>query len=244
MNREDALRSQSSGQIEKVGQDSPFAFACHAGVPCFTECCRLLDLALSPYDVLRLRRATGLTSQQIFDQYLIEELEEKSIFPIYYLTMVDDGRASCVFVTQNGCSIYQDRPGACRTYPLGRAVTFQCAQKKSEHYILLRENHCLGFNQPEKTNVAVFCKEQGVDEYNRFNDAMASLLQHPKARTGVVLDESQFRLFTLALYNIDTFRNRLEHGDFPNIQIPENVLADDEQLLLFMISYLESFLFS
>ena len=41
-------------QILPTATDRPFTFACHPGVPCFTECCRELDLALTPYDVLRL----------------------------------------------------------------------------------------------------------------------------------------------------------------------------------------------
>ena len=36
-------------------QHGKFSFACHPDVPCFTKCCSDLDLALTPYDVLRLK---------------------------------------------------------------------------------------------------------------------------------------------------------------------------------------------
>ncbi len=37
-----------------------FRFHCHPGISCFTDCCRQLELALTPYDVLRLKRRWGL----------------------------------------------------------------------------------------------------------------------------------------------------------------------------------------
>src|SRR5574340_1172214 len=92
--------------FEPIAADEPFAFSCHPGVPCFTECCRELDLALSPYDVLRLKKAVGLTSNQFLEQYVLVEWQEDQVLPTCYLTMVDDGRASCVFVNQHGCSVY------------------------------------------------------------------------------------------------------------------------------------------
>ena len=99
-----------------------FTFACHPGVPCFTDCCRMLELALTPYDVLRLRKATGLTSRELLENYIITEQDPGEPFPRFYLTMVDDGRASCVFVSPQGCTVYPHRPSACRAYPLGRAA--------------------------------------------------------------------------------------------------------------------------
>ena len=106
--------------ITKLGRSETFTFSCHKNVKCFTECCRMLELALTPYDVLRLRLATGLTSGQLLDEYIIIEQDQGEPFPRLYLTMVDDGRASCVFVSAQGCTVYPHRPSACRAYPLGR----------------------------------------------------------------------------------------------------------------------------
>ena len=35
--------------------DDTIGFACHPGVPCFNHCCRDLNQALTPYDVLQLK---------------------------------------------------------------------------------------------------------------------------------------------------------------------------------------------
>jgi len=147
--------------VSSVEPGERFFFLCHKQLHCFTDCCRELELALSPYDVLRLRWATGLTSDELHRRYIIEDKSPGSCFPEFYLTMVDDGRASCVFVTPEGCSIYQNRPGACRTYPLGRGVT-RSGDTISEQFILLREPHCHGFNEQRVQTAHRFMHSQDL----------------------------------------------------------------------------------
>ena len=35
-------------QVEELQPGEPFTFLCHREIACFTQCCRQLDLALSP----------------------------------------------------------------------------------------------------------------------------------------------------------------------------------------------------
>ena len=74
--------------IARIEPGEPFSYLCHRNVDCFTHCCRQLELALTPYDVLRLRQATSLDSAQLLDRYIIVEQDETDIFPRFYLTMV------------------------------------------------------------------------------------------------------------------------------------------------------------
>lgn len=97
-----------------------FSFGCHPDVACYTECCRELDLVLTPYDVLCLCKELQMSSAEFVDRYVVVEQDENDIFPVLYLGMVDDGRASCPFISGNGCNVYNSRPGACRAYPVGR----------------------------------------------------------------------------------------------------------------------------
>ena len=57
-----------------------FSFACHPDVACFTECCRMLDLALTPYDALRLSKHLKLSGSEFLDQYAVIEQEEGDSF--------------------------------------------------------------------------------------------------------------------------------------------------------------------
>jgi len=78
----------------RITLGTAFSFSCHKGVSCFTECCRLLDLALTPYDLLRLRKSTGMHSEKLLESYIIVEHNPDEPFPRFYLTMVDDGRGT------------------------------------------------------------------------------------------------------------------------------------------------------
>ena len=231
----------------RITLGTAFSFSCHEGVSCFTECCRLLDLALTPYDLLRLRKSTGMHSEKLLESYIIVEHNPDEPFPRFYLTMVDDGRESCVFVGKSGCTVYKDRPGACRTYPLGRAAVSRTDGGIQEHYVLMRETHCRGFAEKKQQDIARYSREQGIETYNQFNDSVASILQHDAIKNGLVPSKKQADLYTLALYNIDRFREKLFSGKITSgrlAALEKKSLEDDEQLLDFAIKWLHKELYS
>ncbi len=92
--------------------------------------------------------------------------------------MVDDGRASCPFVGNEGCRVYNDRPGACRTYPLGRGASLEAQGDKALH-ILIREPHCHGFAEEREQTLNQWQNDQDLQEYNRYNDEMLAVINHP-----------------------------------------------------------------
>lgn len=234
--------------IERVEANQKFAFSCHKKLNCFTHCCRMLELALTPYDVLRLKSATNLHSRKFLDRYVIIEQEADDIFPRYYLTMVDDGNGSCVFVTPGGCTVYQDRPAACRTYPMGRGAMRNENNQIEDIYVLLKEDHCQGFEEQNEQTPLEYTQDQGLDIYNRINDALIVIQQHDDLRSGRKLTQTEARLYTLALYDLDTFREKLFSNDLPvATQVTDAMrheLRDDEKLLLFAIDWLADTLFT
>jgi Fe-S-cluster containining protein len=233
--------------IAQIDRDEIFSFACHPGLKCFTECCRLLELALTPYDVLRLRKATGLSSEELLAEHIIIEQEPGEPFPRFYLTMVDDGRDSCIFVGTSGCTVYDHRPGACRAYPLGRAARRTDAGGITEHFVLIRENHCLGSLEPQHQTPTQYGLDQDLTVYNRYSDMVAALLQHPAIRDGFVPSPPQIEFFILALYNIDTFRNLLLADQLAEVRLNRREkapLEDDERLLLFAFETVHRQLFA
>lgn len=227
--------------------DDSFTFNCHSGISCFTHCCRQLELALTPYDALRLKKATGLSSSVFLDNYVIIEREEKDAFPRLYLTMVDDGNASCVFVSKKGCTVYQNRPGACRAYPMGRAAVVTQGRSIREYFVLLQETHCHGFSQDLSQTPRQYGQSQGLSVYNRFNDAVGGILQHEQIRQGMMLTKEQADAYVLSLYNLDTFREMIMKDRLPHSPLNESLrqqLQDDESLLLFAIDWLKNLLFT
>ena len=236
--------------VKMLAPQEKFRFACHPQVSCFTDCCRDLELALTPYDVLRLKRALEMHSHAFLDRYVIIEQTEQETFPRLYLTMVDDGRASCPFVSAAGCNVYTDRPGACRTYPLGRAVSRDLQGGCTEFYVLLSEPHCHGHHaaSTKAFTVATWTEDQGLAPYNAANDALLPLIQHELVKQGRKLTPKEKELFLIALYDLDTFRDFLRQTARSglNLRMPENTtyrFADDTDLLNFAVRWLENELF-
>ena len=238
---------QLPGFVHSLNKGEEFKFACHKGVSCFTECCRLLELTLTPYDILRLRRATGLDSREFLEKYVIIEQEPDESLPRLYLTMIDDGRGSCPFVVSNGCSVYEHRPGACRVYPLGRAARQLQSGKIEEHFVLVKEEHCRGFEESTPQTAERFSLDQGMTEYCTFNDALANLLQHGKVYSDSAEAQRKTELFLLALYNLDEWRAMLTLGAIDSIDAgtaQAMAKSTDEELLIFSFKWLSERIFS
>jgi Fe-S-cluster containining protein len=221
-----------------------FTFSCHAEVPCFNDCCRQIDVVLTPYDVLRLKKRLKMDSAAFLERYVIVEWEEGMRFPHCFLTMVDDGRASCVFVKDDGCSVYEDRPTVCRAYPAGRGTSRRVDGTVTEQFVLVREPHCKGFTFGPKQTVPEYLEAQGLTEYNRFNDQLLQLLQHPKVRAGFRPTRAQMQQFILALYNVDMFRRELLAGrvkmkqPLSPLESRSVISGDDKALLLLGVRWL------
>jgi len=122
------------------------------------------------------------------------------------------------------------------------------AADMDEFFVLLKEQHCQGFAELQSQNISRYSAEQGLDRYNHFNDAVASILQHDQIRAGKKLSEAQIDQFVLALYNLDTFRRLLFAGELPQ-RLPltdtatTQQLANDEELLRYGIQWLAKQIF-
>lgn len=242
------MSEQLPEHFHPIDQEKTFCFSCHPGVACFTECCRQLDLALTPYDVLRLKNGLRMHSGRFLEQYVIVEWDDRLVFPQCYLTMVDDGRASCIFVTKEGCSVYPDRPSACRAYPVGRGARQEADGSIRECFVLVKEPHCQGFQQQTAQTAGEYFLDQGLEEYNRFNDALTTILQHERIRKGWRPSRNQLDQYLLALYNPDMFRQEMADGRI-SLKRPlrpeelQGLAGDDEKLLLLGIAWLQQELF-
>jgi hypothetical protein len=220
--------------VRRLGDNETFRFSCHPQVACFTDCCRQLDLALSPYDVLRLRLALDISGAEFLDRYAIVEKSDEDTFPLVFLAMVDDGQARCPFVTEKGCSVYQDRPGACRTYPVGRGAYLDDNKQPAALFVLLNEPHCQGFENGPEVSINDWLADQELATYNEFNDLLMTVLHHRRIKEGFRPDDRQQERYLNVLYHLDAFRQ--ESGADKNIA--------DQELLRTAVRLLHDELFS
>ena len=220
-----------------------FQFACHPGVPCFNACCSDLTLMLTPYDVLRLRRGLGMTSREFIVPFCDVAAQGGAGFPAVRLRMLDNEHRGCPFVREAGCSIYEHRPSACRTYPLGRATRLDDDGRKIEQFFIVKEGHCRGFEQDSAWTSATWLADQGLEDYNRQNDRLMELVARVR-RAGRTLDQKQVNMAFLALYQPDDFRRFVQDtGMLARVDLDparaEAIFRDEEAMLEFSMDWLE-----
>lgn len=235
--------------VSRLCNSKPFSFRCHPNISCFNECCRELELILTPYDVLCLCRELRMSATEFIGRFAVVEEDENGGFPRLYLGMVDDGKASCPFISEKGCRVYNSRPGACRAYPVGRGATLDVKGRLHEIHVLVREEHCLGFREPDSHTVAEWFENQGLNDYNAINDEVLSLLQHEQMHQSVCFTRKQKENFMLALYKLDEFRKVVSAVAFQKTnklsqEEREAILEDDLSLLRFGIDWLKKLLFT
>ena len=193
-----------------LSENDTFLFSCSKKVRCFNECCRDLNQFLTPYDILRLKHCLDLSSNLFLERYTTQQIGHETGLPIITLKTTDPHKLKCPFVTSSGCSVYEDRPSSCRTYPLVRiASRSRETGKIAEQYILLKESHCLGFEQDRSWTVREWIQDQNVTFYNEMNDMLLEVIGLKNRLIPGPLDIKSRFAFHMALYDLDTFRSHI-----------------------------------
>jgi len=214
---------------------SSFRFQCHPGLSCFTRCCREPTIILKPYDLLRLRRRLGLSSTAFLARYTIRTVEESSGLPLRLLARRDNPGTGCPFLQdQEGCGVYEDRPEACRLFPVIQGSNLEGAAIKAV-YFLKHLDYCQGWAEGPIWTLEQWRLDQGLLPYEAHNQPWAAIILELGAR-GVGVNLSQARLFELAMYDLDGFRSFvLESAFAQNFDLTEaavEVLGREDTALL------------
>jgi Fe-S-cluster containining protein len=244
------MTEQSDSRIFSDLDKDTFRFKCHSDISCFNECCAGLRLILTPYDVLRLKNRLGMTGAEFLEKYTETVFEKSSRFPVILLKMSGDEKETCPFVSKEGCTVYTDRPGACRIYPIGRASKTPSAGGTAvkEKFFVVKEEHCKGFLEQKEWTLGEWLSGEGVDEYNAVNDAWLEIISSTKGLGDDAVVMKKMQMYLMACYNLEKFRDFLfKSSFFGHFEIPEEekkTLADDEKaLLLFAVRWLRFSLF-
>jgi len=234
---------------EQLSLSSKFKFNCHKGVKCFTDCCRGINIMLTPYDIVTMRKKLDLTSEEFLAAFTKPELLEKADLPVVTLKLLDDKRKSCPFVDdKEGCAIYNDRPTTCRYYPLGVGSLSYSGEKgeKDEFFFSVKESHCKGFDENKEWTVAKWREDQQVDLRDEVNDGWMELIVRKKSLPeNMKLAQESKKIFFLACYNIDKFKEFvfkstfLKRYDFSDEKI-KAIKNDDIKLLQFGFDWLKA----
>ena len=217
-----------------------FNFRCYKGIDCFNACCRSIDIMLTPYDILRMKQRLGMTSTEFLKEYTEPfEFAKNSVAGVKLKPK--EGSMECRFVTDEGCTVYEDRPTACRYYPIG-LLSLRRADENFDRasYALVREDHCHGHREARPISIADYRKEQGLEEYDEQGRSWRQLILKMKSAGPTIGSPSKasLRFFFMACYDIDRFREFVRSDGFKETydlgaQSLESLYTDDLALLRF-----------
>jgi Fe-S-cluster containining protein len=232
------LKEKILKDYDRLGLDDKFQFACHKEIPCFNECCGDVNIFLTPYDVLRMKKALGVTSSQFLDKYTQMPIQKDMKYPVVMFKMDESQpHQPCQLVGSDGCTIYKDRPWPCRMYPLGLASP-KDDDTGEEFFFLMKEDVCRGFEQRREWTVREWLEDQEVTPYQEFGRLYKELTLHDYFAKGKSLSPERMNLFHMACYDLDTFRRFVFESTFLKrfeieAQTLEDIKLDDEALLRF-----------
>lgn len=211
MSQEDTFKFElpHSSPVEptRLELEDKLKFRCHRGVSCWNECCSRADVTLAPYDVIRLKEATGMDSTDFLKDHTVPfELDMHGV-PGLKLRTNDDG--ACLFMKEEGCSVYENRPTACRYYPSGLLSMKSISESTDErHFLLVKEPHCKGHEEDQIQTIGEYREAQGVEEYDDLNHEWYQIILKKKS-TGPSIgkpSDMSLQLFFMASYDMDRFR--------------------------------------
>ncbi len=241
------MSKMDSVVTEKYTLDTKFNFRCHKGIKCFTHCCSNIEILLTPYDVVRLKKRLGMSSDEFLGKHSIIKIDEQSSHPYAILKMNDDEQRKCPFVTDEGCTVYTDRPANCRYYPVGQGTLKKDGKDgpySEEFYFFIKEPHCYGFHEKQRWTIDSWRKDQEVDLYDSVNRGWKALQLRRNLIGQPELDPQKQSQFFMASYDLDKFRDFIFKSNFLNIfdvdaETVEKIRTDDVELIQFGVEYIK-----
>ncbi len=230
--------------------NSVIQFDCHKQVSCFNACCRNIDIVVTPYDIIRLKRRFNLDSRDFVGASTTPYPMDHHDLPGLKLN-TKPGTTECIFLSEEGCTVYEDRPAACRYYALGSmGVRKKDSSFVEDIFFLVKEQHCRGHEEPRKLSVSQYREEQGVVEYDEMNREWRDVLLKKRSSgptVGRPSDRSR-QLFDMCSYDMDGFREFIQTEGFQEIfdlsaETVSELLADEDALLRFSMRFLKQVLY-
>ncbi len=234
----------------RLEEEERFQFACHPGVPCFNRCCSDVNILLTPLDVLRLARRTGMTTGDFLDAHTITPITKDLHLPVVMLKMTNDDAKTCPFLTDEGCGVYDDRPWACRMYPVGMAVPpARAGVEPDPVFVLFEDDFCDGRKENANWTVDEWRAAQGVEAREQLEAGFRTVVSHPWFIGGRQLDPKRMEMFHMACYDLDAFREFVFETSFLDRfqlepELVEKLREDDGELLRFAFRWLRFALFA
>ena len=226
---------QEPGKDEIVyTAESKFKFDCHPALSCFNQCCREINIFLTPYDVLRMKNNLQLPAGEFLQKYTVAVLAENTGLPVVLLKM-DEETGRCPFVTEKGCRVYPDRPWSCRMYPLN--------QDENGNYTLAEGYvRCFGLDEDREWAVREWLADQGLEAYNEVEALFGKVGEQLKSSGHKIQNSKIQDMYYTSCYDLDKFKRFIFESSFLKVfevdgQTIEKIKSDELELLKFAFQW-------
>ena len=238
-------------QPRQLTLESKICFNCYPGISCFNACCKQADITLAPYDIIRLKNRLGMTSSEFLKKHTVPFQMDGHGTPGVKMRTTDDDPVCLFMDEEKGCTVYEDRPSACRYYPVALLSSRRSDEYHDEQsYAVVQESHCMGHNEPREITVADYRKEQKVEEYDELNRDFYRIMLKKKSAGPAIGKPSptSFQFFFLVCYDIDRFKDFLAAPNFRAVydisdEEYDLIMNDDVERLKFGYKLLMQVLF-
>lgn len=235
------LKASSCDDKRLMTWDDTFSFSCHPTIDCFNSCCKDVTIFLTPLDVVRLRTALGISSTEFLETYTHRLISQTTGLPAVALKMSANETKTCPFVTEKGCSVYDNRPYSCRLYPLD-------TEQGVEYTFIVDEGTCHGLKESQEWTVETWRKEQGLHAYDDLDHNLKDVMSADQLWESKIQDPRMQDMCLMALYDPDRFREFVFKSSFfqkfhVDEDIVEKIRDEDVALLYFAGQWLRFALF-
>ncbi len=233
---DEKARKALHNEKRKMDAEQIFRFRCGPGVPCYTQCCRDVTITLTPYDVLRLKTALGMSSQDFLDEHTLILGRDNQLIPLVLLKMNEEDKR-CPFVSDDGCRVYEDRPWPCRMFPLDMDA-------EGMFQLIADPSKCKGLEENESIRISDWLVSQGIVPYDRMNTHFSQVTNPLRAVQSDIENPDVGKMVFMALYNLDRFRAFVFESSFlkrfeVNEVTVEKIKRNDEELLKFGFDWIK-----
>jgi len=247
--------NEENFKLKPITPEGIFSFACHPGVSCFNKCCHEIDVILTPVDILKMKTALNIRSDEFLKKYTTLQTLKDTGIPLVKLLMRENSKGACIFLDgSKGCSIYQNRPQVCRSYPLGlgtldpRHEKLQTEGQSPEARFMIQEDMCMGHREPKTWTLKKWMEDQGTVAMEEGNKPWMEIVAKLKAMKINDKQNHEISLFIMASYDLDTFWQFVFESSFlERFEVDKNTVesirSDQESLLKFGMQWLQYALF-
>lgn len=193
-------------------------------------CCSDIDIRLSPHDLLRLSHRLQMPVKEFSKKYTDYIIDKEDSFMICCILKT---RPDCVFWTQKGCSVYEDRPLACRIYPIATMYYYN----KNAYYIT--PGKCQGRKYGKRIKIKEFLEKSDAFDYMEMHYLFRKFTAILTKRTNFPKNEKRFNtLFIKILYEFDEpevkqlIKNVTGKENTDDKQTIKNVMETAEKIIL------------